>query len=631
MSAPSRPPRRILLIDDQASIHADFRKILCPPAAPGSLGEAKARLFGDAATPPRARAAFEVESAFQGQEGVRAAARARAAQAPFHVAFVDMRMPPGWDGLRTIQALWAEDPTLQVVICTAYSDQSLDEVVAVLGRADQLLVLKKPFEPIEVLQIASALGEKWAAERDAHRHMGELERTVQERTAAAEHAALHDRLTGLPNRALLLDRLAVCVENARRDPARTFALLLVDLDGFKRINDSLGHEIGDRLLVHVAGRLAQGLRTGDLVSRASTPARLGGDEFLVLLEGLSGAADAARVAERLLAALTEPAEIGGHRVAVTACVGITTSERGYRSASEVLRDADIAMDRAKSGPRGRYVLFDEAMHRDVTQRLALEAALREGVEHDALELHYQPVVRLADASLAGFEALVRWSHPEHRSVPAAELIQVAEDTGLIHTLGLQLLRRGCRQLVAWHAAIPESRSLRLSVNLSRRQLVHGELSLWIAEVIRESGIDPTKLSLEVTETSMLPDLEAAVAVLLELRDLGVSLVLDDFGTGYSSISHLHRMPLSAMKIDRSLVTQAQEESRYATALQAIVGIAGAFGLGIVAEGIETYAQLAMVRAFGIEFGQGFLFSRAVPPAEAERMLRSGRPLLPGAE
>jgi diguanylate cyclase (GGDEF)-like protein len=627
--SPPLQTRRVLVIDDQPEIHADYKKILCPSPAGAALGAAKARLFGGAASeaaaaPPR----YAIECALQGEDGARAAARAFALGEPFHVAFVDMRMPPGWNGLETIQALWEADRNLQVVLCTAYSDEALDKVTATLGHPEKLLVLKKPFEPIEVQQIAAALSEKWRAEREAELKLEDLERLVQERTREVERAALHDKLTDLPNRVLVLERLTSCLEAAHRDGSRRFALLFLDIDGFKSVNDALGHSAGDLLLACVADRIRGVLRGRDLIAPATTPARLGGDEFLVLLEGLVRASDAARVAERLLAELGAPYEIGAQIVNVSVSIGVATSERSYASAAQMLREADVAMYRAKSSGRARYVMFDEEMHREVAQRLALEAALREAVAQDSLALHYQPIVRLGDGFIEGFEALVRWRQPGIGSIGASELIAAAEDIGLIQQLGLQLLRRACRQLASWHAAFPAARDLRISVNLSRRQLVDSEFSSRVAETVRESGVDATKLGLEITETSVLHDLDGAVAVLRRLRGLGAEIVLDDFGSGYSAIAHLHRMPLAAMKIDRGFLARACGEPRHAATLEAVVAIARAFALDIVAEGIETSEQLALVRSLGVERGQGFLYSPAVPADEVAAMLRSGRVLAP---
>jgi diguanylate cyclase (GGDEF)-like protein len=535
-----------------------------------------------------------------------------------------MRMPPGWDGLRTIQELWKADANLQVVLCTAYSDEALERVTYTLGHASKLLVLKKPFEPIEVQQIAAALCEKWRAEREAELKVEELESIVRDRTREAEHAALHDKLTSLPNRALMMERLDSCLDNARREVSRRFALLFIDVDGFKGVNDALGHGAGDQLLVRIAERIQAALRARDLIAPGFTPARLGGDEFLVLIEGLTRASDAARIAERLVADLSAPYEIGSHRLSVGVSIGLATSDRPYASASDMLRDADIAMYRAKRRGGARYMLFDEEMHREIAARLRLEAALRRAVAEDALSLHYQPIVHIATGRIEGLEALARWRDAELGDVSASDLITAAEETGAIQQLGLQLLRRACRQLAAWHAACPNARDMRMMVNLSRRQLVDSEFSSRVADVIAESGVDPTKIGLEITETSVLHDVDGAIAALRRLRGLGASVLLDDFGSGYSAISYLDRMPLSGMKIERSFVTRALSDPRHTAMLEAMVRMARAFALDIVAEGIETRAELALVQSLGIERAQGWLWARAVPATEAGAMIRAGR-------
>ena len=624
MSGQENPVRRVLVIDDQAEIHADFRKILCPLKAHNALGAAKSKLFGTPDPVPKPAADFAVDSALQGEEGARAVARAMADTAPYRVAFVDMRMPPGWDGMRTIRELWKTDPRLQVVLCTAYSDEALDRVTADLGHADKLLVVKKPFEPVEIQQLASALCEKWRAEREAEVKVEQLEQLVAARTRDAEHAALHDKLTALPNRTLMLNRIASCIERTKRDPERLFALLFLDVDGFKRVNDSLGHSVGDLLLARVADRMRALVRAGDLVAAATTPGRLGGDEFLVLVEELRHPSDAARVADRLLRELSATYEIAGHRISVSVSIGVATTTRGYATASDMLRDADIAMYRAKQNGRGRYILFDEAMHAEVSARLKLEAALRKAVDADALGLAYQPVVRVSDGALQGFEALVRWRDAELGDVPASDVISAAEDTGLIRELGIQLLRRACRDLASWQATVPDASGARLMVNLSRRQFVETEFSSRVADAIRESGIDPSRISFEVTETSVLHDLEASIAVLQRLRDLGAGILLDDFGSGYSAISYLFEMPLTGIKIERSFVARAREDDRHTAMLGAMVTMARAFDLDVVAEGVETRAELELVSRLGIKRAQGWLYARAVPSAEAVAMLRAGR-------
>ncbi len=624
--------RRILVIDDQPEIHEDIRRVLCTTQVPASLSLVKAKLFGGEpdAKPSASGERFEIASALQGREGALAVVRAGAERERFEVAIVDMRMPPGWDGVQTIRALWETDPSLQVVLCTAYSDEALDRVAADLGRADQFVILKKPFEPIEIRQLTTALSEKWRAERRAERRLEELEELVEERTKEIRHAALHDKLTALPNREQLSDRLGACIDLAHRDPTRRFALLFIDLDGFKKVNDLLGHTAGDELLVQVAERIRGTLRSHDMLAPASFPARFGGDEFLVLLDGLRRTSDAARVAARLLTALSQPYQLGDHGTNITASIGLTTSDRSYRTATEIIRDADIALYRAKSEGRARFTVFDAAMHREVSASLELERALRRAIETDAIELHYQPIVRLADGFVEGFEALARWTDPELGPIAAADLISAAEETGLIQELGLRLLRRATLQLVEWHRAFPGAEDLRLSVNLSRRQLLESEFSSRVAEVIRESGVDATKLALEITETTVLPDIDAAIAVCRRLRALGVEIHIDDFGSGYSAISHLHLLPASAMKIDRTFVARALSETSHEKMIEALVRIARVFGLDVIAEGIETPDELEMVKRLGIARGQGYLFSKAVPTSEASAIVSSRwMPLRPG--
>ncbi len=620
--------RRVLVIDDNESIHADFRKILAPTEQVSGFAAAKAAFLGgaDAAAAPSKQTRFDFDTASQGQEGVQKAQAACEAGEPYLMAFVDMRMPPGWDGATTIRHLWRVDPQIQVVICTAFSDCSLEALADELGHSDQLLILKKPFDNAEVYQLAAALCEKRIAAHAALMKREELEHLVQERTAEIEHAMLHDKLTGLPNRALLLTRLDACLERRKRRADAKFAVLFLDFDRFKLINDSLGHEMGDLLLIEIATRLRERLRTTDSVCHTCTPSRLGGDEFIVLLEDLKEERDAARVAERLLSVLAEPYELEGQKLHVTASIGIATSDRDYSQAGDMLRDADTAMYRAKAAGRARYVMFDTTMHREVMARLSLETELRRAVLEDELTEHYQPIVRLSDGKLAGFEVLVRWTHPQRGPVPAAELIAVAEETGLIRPLSINQLRRACLQLKDWQARYPEARDLTMSVNLSRRLLIDPDLVTKIGATVRETGIDPRSLALEITESAMLKEDEDTLRVFDDIKQMGIWLHLDDFGTGYSSLACLYKLPLSALKIDRAFLCEACARREHTVVLEAITRIARAFKLQIIAEGIEEPEQLELLRGLGIEHGQGYLFGRPTDAASAETFLQ-GRPVL----
>lgn len=638
--------RRVLVVDDNREIHDDYRRVLRPAETPAAFQDAKALLFGAAAaaTPAAGAAApsFELETSLRGEEAVEKASAARIADQPYLVAFVDMRMAPGWDGVQTIEKLWQVDPRVQVVICTAYSDAGIEEITQRLGASDRLLFLRKPFDSSEILQLARTLSEKWIAEQAARARVDELEQAVLSRTREIEHAMLHDRLTGLPNRALIHARIEACIQRRKRKPDFNFGLLFIDFDRFKYINDSLGHEVGDQLLVEISGRLTAGLRPVDAVSRSSTPSRIGGDEFLVLLEDLAEEADAAAVAQRLLTSISEPYILNDQQLQVTASIGIATSRQAYACAADVIRDADTAMYRAKQAGRARYAMFDDVMHAQVSRRMALEQALRRAIRDSALDVHYQPIIDLPLGSVAGYEALLRWSTPDGAVVPTPEVIEIAEETGLIQPLTLIVLRMACEQLKRWqsaaHGAVPPT----IAVNLSRRQLIDQELRHKVAEVVRESGIRPGTLILEITESAALPDEPGAISVLAELREMGVWLHLDDFGVGYSSLSCLYRLPISAIKIDREFIARVFERAEHRTVLDAIVRIAHAFGYKIVAEGVETTEQLELVRTLGIDYAQGYLFGRPATAADLailspqagpvdafERLFHGGPPAQPG--
>ncbi|MFN0137753.1 MAG: EAL domain-containing protein [Phycisphaerae bacterium] len=608
--------RRILIVDDQESIRADYAKILTPPPTrdAAALGDAKAALFGGAARPTANLPSFLLQSASQGEEGVACIRAARDANESIMVAFVDMRMPPGMDGLCTIEGIWTTDPRVQVVLATAYSDHTLEDISRRLGPSDRLVILKKPFDNAEITQLALTLSEKWLAERAAEARVGELEHAVLERTNEIEHALMHDRLTGLPNRTSIQNRLEYCLQRRKRHAEQKFALLYIDFDRFKVINDSLGHEVGDLLLIEISRRLRDALRESDSVQQLRTPSRIGGDEFLVLLEDLSDERDAARVAERLLQVLGEPYDVVGNTIQVTPSVGIATSDQEYEHASEMVRDADTAMYRAKAAGRNRIVMFDAEMHAAVMRRMAIEHGLRNAIREESVEVYFQPIVSLAERRICGFEALLRWRHPTLGPISAIELVTLAEDTGLIHPLSLIILRKACDQLRVLQNVDPRPESLTVAVNLSRRQLIDPQLTAKIANVVRGSGIEPGTLVLEVTESTALAEDGSAERALQSLRDLGIWLHLDDFGTGYSSLSCLYRLPLTGLKIDRAFTRSVFEHPQHRSVLEAIVTIARAFKLQIVAEGVETTEQFELLRELGIEHAQGYLFGKPVAAA-----------------
>ena len=466
----------------------------------------------------------------------------------------------------------------------------------------------------EEAERARAEAEHERAEQ-AERHVQELNayiaeqerisRVLEETKEHFRHAAFHDSLTGLPNRAMFTELLKAEMENSkrRRDP-HMFAVLFLDLDRFKNINDSLGHTHGDLLLVAFAERLERALRPVD------TLARFGGDEFAILLSGISDATDAVRVAQRIQDELSHPFVLDKNSAFASSSIGIALSSSGYDRPEDILRDADTAMYRAKENGKARYEVFDHGMHARAVSRLQLESDLRQAVEQKEFCVYYQPIVSLQTGRLAGFEALVRWNHPRRGLVSPADFIPVAEETGLIVPIGEWVLQEACRHIRQCQLAHPTHRSLSLSVNLSARQVAQPDLLDRIKEALAVSKLDAHCLKLEITESVVMENAEAAALMFKQLRALGVQLSIDDFGTGYSSLSYLHRFPLNYLKIDRSFVSRLTTENDNAI-VRTISTLARNLGMEVIAEGIETEEQYQQLRLLGCEYGQGYLFSHPV--------------------
>jgi diguanylate cyclase (GGDEF)-like protein len=477
---------------------------------------------------------------------------------------------------------------------------------------------------LEDIKRTAAQAEQAERERaeQAERHIEELSKYIaeQERIGRAlqeskehfRHAAYHDALTELPNRALLTDHLRLSIERSKRRVDHLFAVLFLDLDRFKNINDSLGHSIGDQLLVAIARRIESCLRPMD------TASRLGGDEFAILLDGLEDFNDAIRVAERVQHELSQPFNLSGYEVYTTASIGIALSTTGYDHPDNILRDADIAMYRAKDNGKARYEVFDTVMHTRAVALLKLENDLRRAIERQEFQVYYQPIVSLASDQIAGFEALVRWQHPDRGMVSPDEFIPLAEETALITEIGHWVLFESCRQVKQWQATY--QRPLLLSVNLSGKQFVQPNLIDQIKGILRETNFDPRWLKLEITETVVMENAEAATTMLLQLRDLGVQLSIDDFGTGYSSLSYLHRFPVTTLKIDRSFIGRMCENDENAEIVRTIMTLASNLGMEVVAEGVETEEQLAQLRELKCDYGQGYLFSKPVNSETAEALI-----------
>ena len=470
------------------------------------------------------------------------------------------------------------------------------------------------------LKMLRALEHERALRKRSEREIGERRRAEQQ----LAHQAIHDALTGLPNRTLLRDRVGHALERSRRDSS-TVAVLFADLDSFKAVNESLGHPMGDQLLVQVAARMGDTLRSEDTKARlgSETLSCWGGDEFVVLCEDLDSDLDAIRMTERITAALAPPFAVEDSELRITASIGIAVTTAGGSTRDALIRDADAAMHRAKERGGDCYELFDQELRTRVLDRLHTERELGRAIERDELRLFYQPIVSVADGRVAGVEALIRWQHPERGLLSPAEFIPLAEESGLIVRVGTWVLEEACHQSARWHETHPDWPPLRVAVNLSARQLTD-ELPTIVSGALLRSGAHPHRLTLELTETLLMETGHFATDILAALRELGVEIALDDFGTGYSSLSYLQRFPLDVLKLDRSFISGLGTEPSAAKIVAATIDMARALGMSVVAEGVETAQQLHYLRDLACHFAQGYHLARPQPP-EAIAILLDKRP------
>ncbi|CRM94903.1 Bacteriophytochrome cph2 [Pseudomonas sp. 22 E 5] len=616
MSADSaRANRRILIVDDTASIHQDFRKILCAdPNGEPSLESLEETLFG---TTAKARQAYELDSAYQGQEALALVNKALADQAPYALAFIDMRMPPGWDGLQTIEQLWEVDPRLQIALCTAYSDYSFEAIEARLKYNDQLLILKKPFDHLEIRQMASALTWKWQLAQDIALKVIGLERTIEERVQEllkVSHLLQYDALTELPNSTLLGDRLTQAIALGRRHDTQ-LAVVFIGLDRFKRINNALGYPVGDEVLQQVSQSLVEAVRESDSVFR------YGSDEFVILLQDVQHPQQSQHVAQKILNAVSATRHVAGHDLSITASLGISIYPNDSGTAVELIKHAETAMHTSKERGSDRFSFYTDDMNHRAQHRQNLESAIRQALEREEFVLHYQPKLDLKSGRIVGAEALIRWLQPRSGWVSPADFIPVAEDSGLIVRLTQWVLRQACEQAQAWRAM--GLAPLCISVNISAIDFRQRDFVDNLATLLKQTGLPPTQLELEITESVLMQNVDETVDILNRIKAMGVRLALDDFGTGYSSLSYLRRFPIDVLKIDQSFVHGLKVNSQDEQLISAIIGMGKSLNLNIVAEGVETVEQLKFLQTQLCEEGQGYLFSKAVPSKDFARLLQAG--------
>jgi diguanylate cyclase (GGDEF)-like protein/PAS domain S-box-containing protein len=739
--AHERANRRILIVDDTASIHQDFSKILCPQSHDeDALSSAEEALFGSPVAV--SLQSFVLDSAYQGIEALIKVESALAKDLPYAMAFIDMRMPPGWDGLETIERLWQADPKLQVALCTAYSDYSWEDIAERLDLGDRLLILKKPFDAIEIRQMASALTVKWQMTEDAELKMNLLEQAVEERTrelsdaniivqnsptilyrlrgepsfplmyishnitkfghiaaelvasadwakelihvddqekvdaamarvldrhaagasiefrmrtgegtwrwvenryipvrdsegrllevegiiiditerkAAEEKISLlarTDGLTGLANRATLIERLHQAFAAARRG-TEPFAMFYLDLDHFKRINDTLGHPVGDLLLQEVARRIKACVRENDVV------ARLGGDEFAILQLDVGDPTHSAALAAKVRDVLVLPYSLDGNNVRVSVSIGISTYTSDIINADHMLTQADMALYRSKEKGRNQYHFHSEEINQEVVDRVTLTSDLKQAIEQGELDLHYLPEVDLSSGKILGMQAQVRWNHPERGLLEAEVFLPAAEKTGTIVPLGHWVLDRACQQMRQWRDQGMETPLIAIKLTLA--QLKSGpDLIYDVLRTTARWNLCPWDLRFDVTEATLAQTKWTHNDILPRLRELGVKIAIDDFGTEYSSFDYLKTYQVNHLKIAQAFIDSASRDPASATTLRAIINFARDVGIGIIAEGVETQEQRTSLMSTGSPMNaQGFYFSKAVSSQQAAELLMAG--------
>jgi diguanylate cyclase len=609
-----RMPIRVLIADDEAEVRDAYRQILSEADMSSETAvfhNLRERLFSKHGPDQLAKAVSASETTFapvfcEGAEAAVAAVRgAIAAEEPFAVAFLDMRMPPGPDGVWAAARIRELDPAIEIVVCTAYSDVDPRDIGGMVPPEEKLSYLQKPFHPHEIRQMTISLASKWRSEH----------RIVK--------LAYFDALTGLPNREQLRNRLTSALASAKQHQ-RMLAVLYLDLDNFKRVNDTLGHAVGDELLCQVAARLRSSLRADDTVddlpaSRTSHIARLGGDEFIVILPNIRSADDAAAVAARLIGELQQPMRLELHTLVVTPSIGVAMYPADGVEADILLRNADLAMYFAKRKGPGMSAFFDATMNDAALHRFTLEAKLRGALERGEFALHYQPQFDVRTGGVSGMEALLRWTNDELGVVPPVEFIPVAEETGLILSIGEWVLRSACTQAKAWvDEGLPVAR---MAVNVSGQQFVLKDFPQVVAGIIKETGIDASMLELEITESVVMSDEAWAEQALAQLKELGVMLAIDDFGTGYSSFGRLRHFAVDRLKIDRSFMTSLIDCSDDRAIAAAIIAMSRSLRISVTAEGVESFPQLLFLQEHDCHEAQGFLFSRALPASDAHKLLR----------
>ena len=724
--------KRILLVDDNAEIHKDFYKILSK-SDNSQLYEDEIFLFGEKIPNQNNNfIEYKIDSAYQGQEALELVKESLLAGEPYALAFIDIRMPPGWNGIETIKRIWEIDPYIQMVICSAHSDHSWEDISNELGSSDNLLILKKPFEVIEINQLAAALTRKWELIANLHtliknrttelEHLHSLTRatleSIQEGILAVGlqgqiilhnekflsqwgiskgdiqsekatfifqklaqkvedpviflkmmsdlnsrpkakktkewklksgvilelyahphylhdeivgivysfrditerkelenqllHQATHDDLTGLPNRALLTDRINQAIAHAKRYNLFV-GVLLVDLDFFKETNDTLGHNAGDLLLKIQAKKLS------DFVRESDTVARLGGDEFVVILASQSDEKNIMGILNQFLDLFSTPCKIDNHEIIATASIGVSIYPQDGLDADTLLKNADAALYHAKELGRNRYQFYMEEFNKNILHRAELTLALGQALKKKEFVLSYQPLIQLKSNTIVGIEALLRWNHPTSGVIYPVTFIPIAEESGLIIDIGEWVLRTACTQAKIWHQS-PAYSKLKISVNISVKQFRQKNFVLLLKNILEETQFEPSCLELEITESLILGNITESIQKMIELKALGIRFAIDDFGTGYSSLSYLKHFPFDTIKIDKTFIDNITTDTNSASIVQAIIAMTKNLGIDVLAEGVEHIDQVKFLKKNHSNQVQGYYFSKPLSEEDCTHLL-----------
>ncbi|GEM_PF-5996803 len=610
--------RRVLVVDDDPSVHHEFRMTLERTSA---RGPGLAGVYG-------AFVGFKVDVAAEGEEALGLALAAVEEGRPHAAMFVDLRISPGWDGITTIKEIWKRCPDIEVVIYGALSDLSWSAIYGEFGETSRLLFLREPYGPAEIVQVALTLCSKWHLTQQNRRHTRELERTVAELRAEVDHRlqterkllhdSLHDPLTGLPNRTLFTKHLQGRLTTGP-GPSSSLAAVALDINAFRIVTLGLGHDAADSLLVSISHRIRDALGSNDFLARAV------GDVFWLVIETSPDPRERDLRVRDIQIALKCPFICGvGREIELTAAAGLCALDDPGISAIDVIRNMDTALSLAKRKGKGRTEIFTTQMRDQAIETLKIREELTVATRQNQFCLYYQPLIDFSTGMICGFEALIRWNHPTKGLVPPYQFIPVAEESHLIVPIGRWALEEACRQAVKFSqiAGYP----LKMSVNVSGIQFTESDLLADMDHALAISGCPAENIKIEITETVLMSDAKTSETILVELRNRGVEIYIDDFGTGYSSLSYLHRFPVDALKIDRVFVAKMQENADDLAIVKIILGLAQTLGLQVVAEGVETLADAELLRQLGCPMAQGYYFGRPAPSEEAAKILAQGQPL-----